>query len=222
MIEVRFRPITETDWPQAPTKARGSAQFRSTLRSTLRLLDVELRTLEAKDVVIETGHQKRDIRLDGWPRSDARVPSFPGVILSFGSKHGPLRYLTDVYASGGYVANDGWMKGWEANLRAIALSLEALRAVDRYGVSRRGEQYRGWGELPSGVPMPAAMTIEEAATLLEHFSDTKPRALADWTPEHLAGLCRRAAKKTHPDVGGDPEVFRKVTAARILLEGYVR
>lgn len=27
------------------------------------------------------------------------------------------------------------------NLRVIALALEALRMVDRYGVTRRGEQY---------------------------------------------------------------------------------
>ena len=30
------------------------------------------------------------------------------------------------------------------NLRSIALGLKALRAVDRYGVSRRGEQYAGF------------------------------------------------------------------------------
>ncbi len=225
MIEVQFRPFTT--WPQAETRDRTRGLFSASWSSTLGLLDAELRALKATDVVIETAHARRDIRNDGWPRSDARVPPMPGVILSFGSKHGPLRYLTDAFSAGGYQRGSGsaggsWMPGWQANLRAIALGLEALRAVDRYGVSRRGEQYRGWGELPSGVPMPAAMTIEEAATLLEHFSDTKPRALADWTPEHLAGLVRRAAKKTHPDVGGDSEVFRQVTTARVLLEGYVR
>ena len=36
---------------------------------------------------------------------------------------------------------------WQANLRAIALSLEALRAEDRYGVTRRAEQYKGWAKL---------------------------------------------------------------------------
>ena len=33
---------------------------------------------------------------------------------------------------------------WQHNLRSIALGLEALRAVDRYGISRRGEQYAGF------------------------------------------------------------------------------
>jgi hypothetical protein len=33
---------------------------------------------------------------------------------------------------------------WQHNVRSIALGLEALRAVDRYGISRRGEQYAGY------------------------------------------------------------------------------
>lgn len=33
---------------------------------------------------------------------------------------------------------------WQHNVRSIALGLEALRAVDRYGISRRGEQYAGF------------------------------------------------------------------------------
>ena len=33
---------------------------------------------------------------------------------------------------------------WQHNLRSIALGLEALRAVDRYGISRRGQQYAGF------------------------------------------------------------------------------
>lgn len=33
---------------------------------------------------------------------------------------------------------------WQHNVRSIALGLGALRAVDRYGISRRGEQYSGF------------------------------------------------------------------------------
>lgn len=33
---------------------------------------------------------------------------------------------------------------WRHNVRSIALGLEALRAVDRFGISRRGEQYAGF------------------------------------------------------------------------------
>lgn len=227
MIEVRFRPFTT--WPQAETRDRARGLFSASWSSTLNLLDVELRALEAEDVVIETGHAQRDIRNDGWPRSDARVPPMPGVILSFGSKHGPLRYLTDAFCQGGYQrgsqeAGGSWMPGWQANLRAIALGLEALRAVDRYGVSKRGEQYRGWNELPSGIPMgEASMTIEEAASLLEGLAEMTPRPLADWTPDWEKTLYRLASKATHPDLnGGDQAAFQRVERAHQILKDYVR
>lgn len=42
---------------------------------------------------------------------------------------------------------------WQHNIRSIALGLEALRAVDRYGISRRGEQYAGFrAALTPGEP----------------------------------------------------------------------
>jgi hypothetical protein len=41
---------------------------------------------------------------------------------------------------------------WRHNIRSIALGLEALRAVDRYGISRRGQQYAGFrAALTSGA-----------------------------------------------------------------------
>src|SRR5947208_1880483 len=75
-----------------------------------------------------------DIRLDGRPRARA-VASHPGVVLAFDSRHGPLKYAVDTFDR------------WQDNLRAIALGLEHLRAVDRYGVTRRGEQYTGWRQI---------------------------------------------------------------------------
>jgi hypothetical protein len=41
---------------------------------------------------------------------------------------------------------------WQDNLRAIALGLEALRKVERYGIANRGEQYAGWAQLTAGGP----------------------------------------------------------------------
>jgi hypothetical protein len=36
------------------------------------------------------------------------------------------------------------------NSRSIGLELEALRAIDRYGITKQGEQYVGFKALPSG------------------------------------------------------------------------
>ena len=60
------------------------------------MLDRELSKLGAHSVVIELALDEGDIRLDGLPRADAR-PRHPGVIVSFDSKHGPLRYGTDAF-----------------------------------------------------------------------------------------------------------------------------
>lgn len=129
-----------------------------------------------------------DIRVDGQLRASAR-PASPGIILAFESRHGPLKYASDTFDD------------WQANVRAIALGLEALRRVDRYGITRRGEQYTGWRQLTSGPA--ATITPDEA------------RAIFDEYP----GGWREALKATHPDHGGDPERFRRVQEARALLEG---
>lgn len=150
-----------------------------------------------------------DIRLDGFPRSSARVPSHPGVELSFDSKHGRLVYATDVY------------DGWEANLRAIALGLQALRAVDRYGVASRGEQYAGWRALPSGSG-DGPTTLEGAWDFLEKlFGDRlDPKAGRDVRGTlDIRSTLRAAAKLAHPDSGGNAETFRKFENAKRILEG---
>lgn len=231
MLEARFRPLA--DWPQADTKTRQAPRFTSTWGQTLSLLDAELGHLKAKDVVLETFHRRQDLRNDGWPKADARVPPHPGVIVSFASSFGPLRYLTDQFTSGSYwVASIGThghpgyvpsktvpYPGWQANVRAIALSLEALRAVDRYGVSRRGEQYTGWNALPPGRPMGPAMTVEEAMGFLGIPRDQR---IEEFSVEDIEANWKRQAKEAHPDLGGDPGVFRKITEAKDLLVSYLR
>src|SRR5690606_26744073 len=116
-------------WPGEPTVKRKASLFRASYADTLRLLDAELRHLRATQVVIQAACGEEDIRLDGQLRASAKLRS-PAIILSFHSKHGPLSYPRDRYTD------------WQDNLRAIALALQALRAVDRYGVTRQAEQYR--------------------------------------------------------------------------------
>ena len=98
--------------------------------------------------MLQVDISERYIRTDGLPYANARYGTNPGVIVSFDSRHGPLRYATDAFTE------------WQDNLRAIALSLEALRAVDRYGVTRRGEQYTGWRAI--AAPAPEFATADHA------------------------------------------------------------
>lgn len=131
---VVFRPIDA--WPGEQTRSRRSAQFSASLGSTTELLARELAALNGRLVVLQVAMTEDDFRIDGIPYANAQA-SHPGVVIAFESKHGPLKFAVDTFSF------------WEDNLRAIALGMEALRKVDRYGVTKLGEQYTGWKALPA-------------------------------------------------------------------------
>jgi hypothetical protein len=87
--------------------------------------------------------------------------------------------------------------GWQHNVRAIALTLEALRAVDRYGATETGQQYTGFKALPAGRAMPAShMTTQAAYDLLAEIIG--PRDVVDGDLEDGV-LIKRARAIVHPD-----------------------
>lgn len=196
-MNVTFRPIEQ--WPGKPTRNRqrsrfGSRQNGATQSAALGVVRDELRHLGAREVVVQLALRESDIRLDGWPRSNARSPEHPGVIISFESRHGPLEYATDRYSR------------WECNLYAIGRSLEALRKVDRYGVSGAGQQYTGWKKI-------GATSTPTAETVLAKWSGFAH----DQVRREPRAAYRKAARATHPDVGGSHEDFHAVNeAARAL------
>lgn len=202
------------DWPGVPTPhaQRRRSPFRSaegevSLLNTLDILDRELWAFGPRvssSAVLLIAIPPEQFRLDGRPRANA-VASHPGVVLSFDAPNiGDLSYPCDQFTT------------WPANLRAIALALEALRKVDRYGVTRHGEQYRGFLAIeasPGGA--------EDDAGFIRAMSGERPML------DDRAGMIRavRLAKRnTHPDTpGGDAEVFTRVTAAESRLRdgGYL-
>jgi hypothetical protein len=194
-MDVRFRPLDRWPLPSTPAdKRRGPSTFRTHWNSTLDLLEREPGYLGARDIVIEVALDPSDIRIDGWPRANAREPRHPGVAISFESKHGPLRYLTDAHTL------------WRHNVHGIALGLQALRAVDRYGITHRAEQYKGWAALPPGT--------DAALSVLFDIIGEMPRALDNGEREKLY---RRALRAAHPDSGGNRELFDRVQAAAASL-----
>lgn len=176
---VTLRPLERP----APSDARRHSTFRSSWSSTIVLLAKELHAHGARSGVLEVDFREQDLRLDGLPRANARAHS-PAVVLSFEAASVPgkphLRYEVGTFTD------------WQDNVRAIALALQALRAVDRYGVTKRGEQYAGWKQLESGGP-----SAERGRDLIRRH-----------------GGLREALMATHPDRGGDPADFADVQAAR--------
>lgn len=191
-------------WTGPVTKSRPYCRFRAAWLDTLDLLARETEQLGARLVVLQVDVTEGDIRRDGMLRANAKV-GFPGVRVSFESRHGPLTYATDRF------------DGWQDNIRAVALSLQALRAVDRYGVSGSGEQYRGWRAIEAEPT--TAMTLEQAAEFIAahagaDFIAADVFASRDWRTRAF----RVAARALHPDNGGAPEQFRRLTEARALLD----
>lgn len=201
-------------WPKEPTRARKQSRFQASYQETLDLLNRELRQLGARDAVIQLALEAKDIRLDGLPRAHAR-PAHPGVILSFAGRHGPLSFPCDTFAD------------WESNLRAIALALEALRAVDRYGVTQRAEQYRGWAQLGDGGQAADAdltsMILDEAARFVSDHGcglASGPQVILS-NADAFTGWYQNAARRLHPDADtGDHESFVKLQAAAKLLRAH--
>lgn len=222
---VTYRPLDDWPDPAGLTEQRQPSRFEASWSTTLKLLGREIDALGDDGCVIEVAVERRDFRADGAVKALAR-PRHPGVVVSFDSeRHGPLRYFTDRFCDSDYGNGDRFLVGWQANVRAVAKSLEALRLVERYGTANRGEQYTGWAQLGAGTPLgpPQPMTRDEAARVLLVGADVPvtPAMVADLVTgadlPFVATLYRIAARQHHPDAGGSAETFRKITEARDLL-----
>lgn len=190
-------------WGRPITRNRASAhRFSASWSATMELLTSEIEKLGVKGTIaVRIDVQRGDIRQDGMLRARASV-GFPGVVVSFESRYGPLSYATDEYDS------------WQANVRAIALSLQALRAVDRYGVSKSGEQYAGWRAIENGAAAPEFASADEAVRWLREVVDVPG---VEGLSVKL--LLRAAARALHPDAnGGDHTAWKRWDSARQLIE----
>lgn len=181
-------------WPRELTKNRNYSPFTAEWSSTLALLKRELAQVNARNVVLQVAIDPTQFRRDGRPRADARS-QHPGVILSLDTpRKGSLQFPCDSFTT------------WQDNVRAIALSMEALRKMDRYGVTKDGQQYTGWKALNPG---PSGLMSEAAAGELL-------RAYAPGGTD-LRVAYKHAARKTHPDAGGNYNDFHRVQKAAAVL-----
>jgi hypothetical protein len=184
-VRATWRPLAA--WPYPP-KPSQTDRFQSTWTSSLDLLEREIDKLDGREVIIGVVTEERYLRLDGQLRADAKY-GHPGVEISFEVPVGPpsggwrrLVFHTDAYP---YLAS---------NLRAIALGLAALRAVDRYGITSTAEQYAGFAQLTAGGADP-----ERGKLLVDR-----------------AGSVAKALHDHHPDHGGQDRDFIDVQAYRKL------
>lgn len=210
-VEFQFRPLVS--WTHGGEVPRKNSPFRVSPIRTQDDLRCELAAIGVGRAVIQADLEESDIRLDGVPRANARFRS-GRVVLSFEHpKAGAMSMPCGAFA-------DLW-----DNLRAITKTLEALRTVDRYGVTQRSEQYTGWKQLPpqgSAIVASEFATVEDAARFLLKTAGIRPDDVSIRqtieSDEALRTPYRFAAAVAHPDAGGSDALMAKVNAARDMIE----
>jgi len=193
-------------WPRERTTRFRPSPFRSSYGDTMAKLRHELVHLRATKAIIELDITEADIRNDGWPRASAKVP--PAVKLTvFTRGDNTLVYATDRFDD------------WHDNLRAIALGLEALRKIERYGIADDGEQYAGWRQL--GETGSSVDSVAEAAhTMLQTVLPPGQAPDVQQVKANLGGWLKDLRRLTHPDAPlGSHEMFLR---AQQLHDNWVK
>jgi hypothetical protein len=196
-------------WPGEKTKNRTRSPFKTIWTKVLTHLEREIRQLGGQNIVFRLQVTQWDINKTGMLRADARIRE-PGVIIQFTAtrlKGQPsLLYRCDRFPA------------WQDNVSAIARGLEALRLVDRYGVTPTGEQYAGFKALPAGTA--ATMTTEAAASYLASHVEY-PNTDILRSPDIAKQAVRAAISRTHPDRNaGSRSAYDKVDVARQVLSAH--
>lgn len=218
------RPLSDRTWLR-PAGQRRRSQFKVTWSAALDVLERELDMIGGRELILEVDVREQDLRLDGMLRANARAVGAPAVVVAFKSTHGPLLYRSDAYGEGSWSSP---MEVWQHNVYAVALTLEALRAVDRYGAAASGEHYQGFRQI-DGAPAIVTelpMTDLEAARVLIAAVYPDGHALGlEHDVAHrvvdLDALVRRARRHTHPDTAmpGVAVTFDDVQRSAAHLRG---
>lgn len=179
-------PLT---WPEGqPRKAhheRRHGPFKVSLGVARDELMNELKLLGAKDIVVTSNVPTRR---DGLPYADAREPSDPGVAVYFERKGKQYVFACDTFGR------------FAQNLRAVGMTVAAIRSIQRYGATEMLEQaFRGFAALP-----PANREKPWTEVLGVH-----PTA----SPAEIAAAYRELARIHHPDAGGSSERMAEINDA---------
>lgn len=193
-VAIMFRPLTQ--WPAGRSSARRRSQFKCSYDRAMRKLREEMSRISVYRVVLMVDLNESDIRMDGLPRGD-RQPRSSRVAVAYTRDKRDFIIRADQYGE------------WTHNLYAIGMTLEALRAVDRWGVTSGGEQYLGFAALPAGE----FGSVDDAAALLVTVGGGNTDDVIA-SSDNLTKAYRRAAMVAHPDrPNGNAQQFERVTRA---------
>lgn len=201
-----------TRYPQKSRFEQSTRRENLTVHRAERQVYREIRLLVAKrhneelrdhECIISTNLRRR--KSDGGIQASQREPEDSGAAVYF-MFNGKMRSI----------ACDKWMTVRE-NLRAIALTVEAMRGMDRWGASEvLNRMFTGFAALPAPA---VSETWREVFQMDGPFSLEPGERLIDRVRREY----RRLMMKAHPDRGGSEEEVVRLQRAleeaeRELLE----
>lgn len=179
-------PAYPLQWPEGYKRShcKEASRFRvTTVNSQINEVLNELKLLNASGVIISSN---LPVRKDGLPYSNFRSLDDAGVAVYFKFKDNNVVMACDQY------------KKVEDNLHAIALTIGAMRGMERWGVSEMlNRMFTGFTALPDKThAWYEVLEVSEKAT-----------------KDEINTAYRTLAKLHHPDAGGDTDKFTELTDA---------
>jgi hypothetical protein len=168
----RFPVQWPIGWPR--TTRYEAAQFKVDYERAERELGRQLELLGAESAYISTD---QELRMDGRPRRD-RPATSPAVAVYFVRKGAQLCIPCDKFST----ARD--------NLRAIGLTIENIRQMERYGTGKTLE-----ATLSGFAALPAEASHNAAPRPWHEVLQVSP----DADPSVIRAAYRNLAAKYHPD-----------------------
>lgn len=172
-----------TAWPRNPhpRQSRFGVQFGRARHGLLH----ELKLLGATDIVISSN---LPLRRDGLPYAETRRIDDAGVAVYFRHRGQDQCFPCDEWLT------------VKDNIHAIALTIGALRGIERWGgIGMRNASFQGFEALPESVAVPNWWDVLG----VDRFASRDEVLLA----------YRRLVKTAHPDAGGDADRFVRIQQA---------
>jgi hypothetical protein len=179
-------------WQRTPPDERCESRFLHGFSAALASLREELRKLHAANIVITSD---LPVRRDGLPYAEGRRGTDPGIAVWFVHEGAERVIACDRYSS---IAD---------NIRAIALSTEAIRGLARWGASDMvSRAFQGFNALPPGhgerTNWRHVLGLSLQLPIVPNGASAKERqAILDVVRSNYRTLIKLA----HTDVGGTNE-----------------
>lgn len=187
-------------WPRLNGR-KGTGPFRTSADTAIRSLYENMRALKATGLVLSSNCK---IRNDGTPYREDMVARLkdPGVAVYFTYAGKPMVMAQDAYQLP------------MANIRSLALAIDAMRAIERHGGGYMMQRsFDGFAQLPP--PGGAEAYQKKPWRGVLELPEAVYGALPKDNQLILAEAAyRRAAKAAHPDTpGGEAEKMAELNVA---------